>query len=217
MPSPTDILFNLEHIANDAFPVAVAWHVIALAVVAGLLGGWRPPRRAMELLLAAPFISVSVVAWAFHNPFNGVVFAVLALAAVGLAAHAPLQPVTGEYRWSWPPIVGGLLVAIGWTYPHFLEGHPAYAYLYGAPLGILPCPTLLFVLGITLIAGGEGRRAWKVMVALASLFYGYVGVFRLGVWLDVALFAGAIPLGLDAVLPKGKPRKDAPVHFAHSS
>lgn len=33
------------------------------------------------------------------------------------------------------------MLAIGWIYPHFLDG-PAVDYLHAAPVGLVPCPTL---------------------------------------------------------------------------
>jgi len=75
MLTPDQILENLQHIVDDWHPLAIAWHAYfaVLAVTAGF--GVRPSRRVAGVLLALPLFSVSALAWATRNPFNGAVFA----------------------------------------------------------------------------------------------------------------------------------------------
>jgi hypothetical protein len=84
------------------------------------------------------------------------------------------------------------------VYPHFLHTRTWAEYIYAAPLGLIPCPTLSAVIGATLILGLLQSKAWSLAVALAGLLYGVIGVFRLGVGLDVALIAGATILAAGA-------------------
>jgi hypothetical protein len=84
------------------------------------------------------------------------------------------------------------LAVFGWFYPHFLATDRWIAYAYAAPLGLLPCPTLSAVIGITLILDFLGSRSWALTLAAAGLVYGVIGVFALGVMLDYALVAGAL-------------------------
>jgi hypothetical protein len=105
---------------------------------------------------------------------------------------APLDSVTLGERWA--VALGALLVAFGWIYPHFLEREGWFVYLYAAPLGVIPCPTLSALVGGTLIAGGFGLGAWRLILALAASFYAVFGVLRLGVFIDAVLFAGALGL-----------------------
>jgi hypothetical protein len=71
---------------------------------------------------------------------------------------------------------------------------PAATYLYGAPLGVVPCPTLMAVLGLTLLGGGFRSRAWSLTLVGLGLLYGVVGVAWFGVILDAILVAGAAAL-----------------------
>jgi hypothetical protein len=50
--------------------------------------------------------------------------------------------------------IGVSMIAFGWLYPHFLESHPATTYLFAAPTGVIPCPTLSLVIGFALLSGG---------------------------------------------------------------
>lgn len=195
MPTPAELLANLGLIANEAMPVAVAWHVaIALALIALGLGR-RPTQRLARGLLVGPLGSVAACALAFHNPFNAIVFAVSAVALGALAARGAHAPVARGGAWA--TAIGAALIAYAWVYPHFLTG-AALSYLYAAPVGAIPCPTLSLAIGMALLGDGLGGRAYAMMLSGIGLFYGVFGAARLGVWLDVGLIAGAIALGVRA-------------------
>jgi hypothetical protein len=191
MPSPTEILAGVTAVANEQINAAVLWHVALAAAILAFLRGWSPARRTAALLLAALPVSVSGFAFAYGNPFNGSVFALLAVLVLLTARNTspPMAASTPALFW-----LGAGMVAFGWVYPHFLEGKPLIAYAIAAPTGLIPCPTLSVMTGITLLKGDLFSRRWAITLAVFALFYGVFGILRLGVWLDVALLAGAIGL-----------------------
>ncbi|HJR61708.1 MAG TPA: hypothetical protein VJ813_20040 [Vicinamibacterales bacterium] len=199
MPASADVLGDLTRIANDWRALAAAWHVLLAALLFGLVAGWRPSRWRAGLLLAVPLVSVSALAWASGNPFNGAVFLALAIVFGGMALR--LQP--GTVRVSSPVRLapGVLLTACAWVYPHFLQASSWTPYLHSSPLGLLPCPTLLAVLGVSLIVGHLDSRSWGMVLSAAAVTYGLIGTFRLGVAFDVTLLAGAAWAGLAAFIP----------------
>ncbi len=191
MPGSREIVANLARIADDAVAVAVAWHVaIAIAAVALALG-FRPSVRVAAAWLGLPVASVSILAWVFGNPFNGAVFALIALALTALAATGAPSPVARGSDWS--SALGIVLVAFGWAYPHFLDGSPL-AYLYRAPTGTLPCPTLALLSGLALLGGGLVGGAWRLVLATTGTCYALFGALRLGVTIDWILLVGALGL-----------------------
>ena len=192
MPDAQSILTNLRLIANDRIAVAVAWHVAVAVCGLALALGWRPSRRLAGLLLSAPVASVAIVAFVHGNPFNGTMFAAITAALVGLASR--FGPGAAEGGTTADRIAGALMIAFAWLYPHFLDARPPATYLYAAPMGLIPCPTLALVIGFALVSGGLASRAWSFTLAAAGLFYGFFGVFRLGVALDLFLVAGALAL-----------------------
>ena len=197
MPPSTDILSGLTAIANDWRLVAIVWHVLLGAFLLGLVAGWRPLTRDIGLLLVAPLVSVSTLAWMSGNPFNAVVFALLSLALSWLAVRLPRIAVRID-----SPVrvaAGALLVVFGWVYPHFLRTDAWTAYLYAAPLGLVPCPTLSAIVGLSLIGDLSRSRPWAVMLCAAGVVYGAIGVLRLGVGIDVVLVAGALCVGLATI------------------
>jgi len=196
MPSPEAILSLAATTANEYRMLAMGWHVFLGTILVALLAGWRPSNRVAGYLLVAPVLSVSAVAWASGNPFNGATFAALALLQIGLATRLSSEPVTIASSFLF--LASALLVAFGWTYPHFLPAAEWTAYTYAAPLGLLPCPTLSAVIGLTLVLGVLRSKVWSMTLAAAGFAYGAMGVFTLGVTLDFGLLAGATLLGVVA-------------------
>lgn len=200
MPTPTEILNGLTAIANDHVVIAILWHVAILAALVALALGWRPRLRLAASLLAAPLASVAALAFVHGNPFNGVLLGAgaLALVAFALAARTGDEPLAAGAPWT--VAAAAALIAFAWTYPHFLARGGWLGFLYAAPVGLVPCPTLALVAGLALLADGLDRRIAAGLAALAA-FYGLFGVLRLGVQLDLGLLAGAVALAVVAVRP----------------
>jgi hypothetical protein len=161
-------------------------------MVLALCVGWRPSNRHVGYMLVAPLFSVGGLAWTAGNPFNASVFVALAFVLLFTAGRFAHEPV----RLSAPLLVssGALLLAFGWWYPHFVKPDHWLIYAYASPFGLIPCPTLSVLIGLTLMVGLFRSKTWTTILALAGLMYGVIGVFRLGVVLDYGLLAGAIVL-----------------------
>jgi hypothetical protein len=211
MPDADEILSTLRLITNDVAWLSGVWHVVAGTIIVVLLAGFRAKRRTAAASLSIPLASVSIVALAFENPFNGAVFAALSVLLAGLAFRASTATVTQGSRWA--VILGSLLIVFGWVYPHFLDNSPWFAYLYSAPMGAIPCPTLSAVVGVALFADGFGANAWRLTLAFAALFYSVFGIFRLGVAIDGLLLLGG--LGLIAQHLQGSGRQSVGLNFPH--
>jgi hypothetical protein len=200
MPTRTELLAQIVQIANGAVPLAILWHVAIAVGIVLLATGWRPSVLRATVLLALPLLSVSAVAWAHGNPVNGTLPLLGALALVGTGVTQRVRLVAPGPRWA--TFAGAALVALGLVYPHFVVVGAPVEYLLVAPVGLVPCPTLLVAVGLALLGGGVAPGAAAALAGLA-LFYGVVGVFALGVTLDAALLAGAVALGAAAARRRG--------------
>jgi hypothetical protein len=147
-------------------------------------------------LLAAPLVSVAALAFAYGNPFNGLVFAATAAALLLFSITAEVARVAAGPAWA--ALLGGAMIAYAWSYPHFLHTGSPYVYLFAAPVGLVPCPSLALAIGFALLGGGVERRAAGVLAVL-GLTYGIIGVARLGVLLDLGLLVGAVALAVLAI------------------
>jgi hypothetical protein len=207
MPSSQQILSGLSTIANHWQMLAIAWHIYFALLAGGLAFGIRPSKRIVAILLTLPLVSVSVLAWLSANPFNGIVFALASIALLYIAVRLPQEKVN-RVTSPWLVSAGALLFVFGWVYPHFLETTSLVPYLYAAPAGLIPCPTLSIVTGLSLMVGGLESRAWSLTLGGIALFYGLFGALRLGVTIDLILLLGALLTLLMVLLPKtGTPKQ----------
>ena len=159
MPSPGQILAGLKTIANSWTTLAIVWHVFFGAIIVAVILG-SCPREAVQtgFMLIMSYISVTVAAWRFGNPFNGVVFGLITVLAIVIGVKmqcrkAELSPLL--FR-----LTGAAMFLFGWAYPHFLETDSFVRYLYAAPTGLIPCPTLSIAIGLVLVLNG----LWLVLV-----------------------------------------------------
>jgi hypothetical protein len=197
MPTPEQILSGLREITNSWRVLAIVWHVYFAAIAIGLLAGIRPPKNLMGVLLGLPLLSVSFLAWRTSNPFNGIVFGLAGIILIGLAARLTNEPI--EIAPTWLVIPGAAMFLFGWVYPHFLTTGSFTQYLYAAPTGLIPCPTLSIVIGLALIVGGFGSGAWTLVLGVVGIFYGIFGTVRLGVTIDWVLMVGALMISVVAL------------------
>jgi hypothetical protein len=192
MPTPDEILSGLSEIANTWRVLAIFWHVYFGVLALLLLQGARPSRRFVGVLLGLPLLSVSVLAWINGNPFNGTFFAMSGIALIAISTRLSHDRVRVAPLWA--ATLGALLFAFGWVYPHFLNTLSFLPYLYSAPTGLIPCPTLSIVIGLALILGGLGSRTWSLVLGVTGIFYGIFGSAWLGVLIDWVLLLGALTI-----------------------
>mgnify|MGYP001768584324 CR=1 FL=1 len=200
MPTPEEILNGLAAAANRFITVSIAWHIIVLLIIILLMTGRKFNTKHITAGMAILLLSVGIIAVLSSNPFNAIMFALAALLFGIITLKFKPEPV--GLKWDLISIAGLLMVIFGFFYPHFLEGPAFYRYIYAAPLGLIPCPTLSVFIGLTLMFHGFGSKKWMLTAALFGLFYGLFGVLRLKVYLDVVLIAGACFLLIYAMLWK---------------
>lgn len=192
MPSPDSILSDLTLSANQYSLYAVIWHVLFLAFIIALLLKWRPTNRIAGILLTIPILSVAVFSALIKNYFNGIAFFIGFILLLIFAIKLPKEKVLIKINFGF--IVGVLMILFGFVYPHFLENPSFLKYIYSAPVGIVPCPTLIVVIGFTLLFNQFKSRAWPMALSAIGIIYGAMGIIMLGVYLDIALIAGSIIL-----------------------
>jgi hypothetical protein len=198
MPEKTQILNSLQSIANQYSFVAIIWHVVILIFFILLFFRVVATQRTTGILISLPLISVAVFAWMSGNPFNGSVFTLFAVLVLIFGFRVPVIPLeTSRLPFL---IIGILMIIFGLVYPHFLENGSPVRYLFAAPTGLIPCPTLSLVIGLALIFSGFNSQAMMLTLVVAGLFYGIFGAFRLGVMLDLFLLFGTGSLLFQYVL-----------------
>ena len=192
MPKTEEILDGLQKIVNDYSTIAIIWHVIFYAIVAALIFRWLPTNRFFGLFICFPILSVAVLAFLSGNPFNGILFSILAVLIIIFGLRASSQPVqTSQIIFM---VIGILMIVFGLVYPHFVNTDSVLKYLYASPVGLIPCPTLSLIIGLLLLYNGFGSQSLTLTFIAFGLFYGIFGVLKLAVYLDIFLVFGTITL-----------------------
>jgi len=192
MPKTEEILNGLQKIVNDYSTVAIIWHVIFYALIAALILKWQPTNRLFGLMICVPILSVAILAFTSGNPFNGILFSILAVLVIIFGLKTSSQPIqTSQMIYM---VIGILMIVFGLVYPHFITADSFVKYLYASPVGLIPCPTLSILIGFLLLYNGIGSQSITLTLVIFGLFYGIFGVFKLAVYLDIFLIFGAASL-----------------------
>lgn len=191
MPTSAEILVVLTAIANDYIFVAIGLHILIYisAIALPATGTHLTNRSAIWLLSLLPVL-VALFSWLGNNPFNGILFSLLALFILIKATGSSGEKI----RIATVPftIAGVVMVMFGLWYPHFVRVDTFWLYLIASPTGLIPCPTLSVMIGMALIFNEFRSNPLRMLLLVYGFFYSLFGVFKLGVYLDVVLLAGTI-------------------------
>lgn len=192
MPNTNEILAGLSDIANNNSLFAILWHVVFYVLLVALVARWRPSNRLFAILICLPLATVAVFAWQGGNPFNGTLFSIMAI----LILFFGFKVTTETISFSELPfvLIGSLMIIFGLVYPHFIEDNLLIRYLYASPVGLIPCPTLSILIGLLLVFNGFGSQTITLIFLIFGMFYGFFGVLKLAVYLDVFLIFGTFSL-----------------------
>ncbi len=192
MPKTEEIINGLQTIVNDYSFFAIVWHAVFYLLLAALIAKWQPSNKVFGFLICLPLLSVAVFAWLSGNPFNGILFSIMAILIVIFGFRASSQPI----NISQVPfmVIGTIMIVFGLIYPHFINPDSFLKYLYASPVGLIPCPTLSILIGFLLLYNGFGSHSITLTFIIFGLFYGIFGVLKLAVYLDIFLVFGTIAL-----------------------
>ena len=197
VPTAESILAWATVVANDWRWLAILWHVALAALLIGFVTRVRLSTRLVGYALVLPVISVSVIAWLSRNPFNGLIFAVL---AVLLRARRDAPAADSRDTC----IVG--MGSRGGRARRFWMGLPSFphhGYMDGLRVRVAvrasPLPDAFGRDRDHVDLRRPALKGWSAPLFGAGILYGWIGIFRLSVSLDIWLFAGAILLGVMVV------------------
>jgi hypothetical protein len=191
---------------EGVWPMQIALHAVAIAVLVLLVGAWPARSRVISGLLAALWVWTAAVYCLFY--FTRISGSGWVIGAVLLAGGLWLGWVGGVrgriqfgLRGDMRGALGGLLVLYALVaYPliGFAVGHRYPA----APTFGLPCPVTIFTVGMLLLTTSPVPRSVFLAPASWGLLGGASATFLLGVYQDAGLLlAGIISLVAMLVQP----------------
>ncbi len=186
---------------TQALTIAAALAVLALLAL-------RPRRRSTDLAVAAVLASFWTLCGVGYFLLHmteltpaAFGFAAIFVAQVGLLVHAALRPgglaFSGAPRWR--AIAGGVVIA------YALVGYPLLGLASGrAPvqspwLGVAPCPTTIFTIGLLLCSTSRSQARLLALPILWAAI-GTMAALRLGIREDLGMTASAVVAAL-SLLP----------------
>ncbi|MHC4713577.1 MAG: hypothetical protein ACYTAN_09965 [Planctomycetota bacterium] len=203
MPDAQEILRILQGIVDQGRSAAPLIRLVILAVAALFVLRRRVFSAVLAGVLALLLVAAGTFSLVFEDHQSLAVFAVLF--PLGLiwgreALNLPSDTKPSAARVTAASVVG--LVAL--FYPHFAEG-PLGVLLLG-PLGVLPCPTLIFACAAVILSGRTFTLVSVITTWVVSLSFGAAGVFYLGLKVDWALLV-AVPVSIAAYFSAKRPTR----------
>jgi hypothetical protein len=190
MPTPEEILTSTAYLANKYMAIAVMWHVVIVLLLTAYISQKQMSSRIYYGLPGLLFLSVALLAFSVLNFFNALVY-------FGLSVLLLRKSITtGDSRFELNKsitltISAYAIILSGLVYPHFLDSD-IFAYIVASPTGVIPCPTLLLVSGTSLLFVRPDDKSIFYILIPVNVVYGLIGIFVLGVYLDIILLGTAI-------------------------
>ena len=190
MPTPEEILKSTAYLANNYMAIAAMWHVVIVLLITSYISRRWMSSRIYYGLPALLFLSVSLLALSVLNFFNSFVY--FGLSIIFLRKAIRIRDSHFELNDSvFLTVSACLIILSGLVYPHFLNAS-FFAYIVASPTGVIPCPTLLLVSGISLLFVRSDDKSIFYTLIPVNVAYGLIGILFLGVYLDIILIAAAI-------------------------
>ncbi len=193
MPDAAAILETLQRIVDQGKGASPFVRVLTIALVVFFVGRRRVSSAILAGFIAVILVTAATLAVVFEDT-DLLVFAVLFPLGLIWGREALILPADARPK----PLriaVASVLGLAAFFYPRFVEG--AIGVILLAPLGIVPCPTLIFACAGIVVSQRSFSLLSVISTWVVSAFFGVVGVFYLDVKLDWILTA-AVPISIAA-------------------
>jgi hypothetical protein len=184
--NPEAILQYLEMLANNNLTVNLLMHMVVIAALLSLYlaKSFSFARHLFQGSICLLLLSVTIHAFIFGNIFHALTFGLFTLIALVQLARPKQDIKVNANRIQ--TVIALFFIIIGLWYPEFIEKNAVMLLLF-SPVGVIPCPTLLSVLGLlTLTYPSSGKFQYGFAIFM-GLIYGVIGIFVLKVYLDITL------------------------------
>lgn len=184
--TPEEIVRGLGYISGEAKYYSVFVHILFLVVIGLGLLVKQIRNTLFSLFIAFLALSATVIAVKYEIVPNilmfGMLFVLIVHAYVTKSLNFDLQDIP------MPDILFGILgLVFGFWYLHWVDSPIWLNALLYSPLGVLNCPTLMMICGFLILSGKPRSAMLEIVVAVATLYFGFFGILRLEAYVDVVL------------------------------
>ncbi|HBW36334.1 hypothetical protein [Desulfosporosinus sp. BICA1-9] len=185
------VLNYLEMLANHSLWVNFSMHMMALMALFAIFVVTKEnlKRWIFQAAVSILFLSVTINALIFGNPFHAVTFGILALTALVQLFVRKENIKIAESKWI--IAIALFFIFMGLWYPEFVDKN-ALMLLVFSPVGVIPCSTLLTTIGLLTLIMPSVNRFQYLITIIMGIVYGVIGVFVFSVYLDITLLILAL-------------------------
>lgn len=178
-------------ISNKNIFVNAGMHLLILVSMASiyLLKDMKVRKYVVEGTILALFLSVTINAAIYGNPFHAITFGIMAALAVYVLAKGKNMVTMPQQGFR--TMVALLFIFLGFWYPEIVKAN-IFESLLISPVGVVPCPTLLVALGMLNMFYPNISKVQLIVTAFFGIIYGAIGTFKLGVYFDLWLIGATL-------------------------
>lgn len=186
LKTPTELQMKMHSVAVEEKSLALIMHGIFLILfILGLLIKKFKTIffSSLLIILSGTALVISFIYLVIPNIFVFGTFFILTISAIlkkDLHFNVSHIGTLGK-------IIGYLSIITGFYYLHWVESPILINALLYSPLGIVNCPTLVTFSGLLIFADKKGPRLLEIFVGIITLYFGFFGIMRLNVFVDITL------------------------------
>lgn len=181
----------LSMISNKNIFINIFMHLLVIGAIVSLyiLKNSKFKKYIINGTVLALFLSIIINAIIYGNPFHAITFAILA--GITLFVLIKSKNKFNKPKKGVNTMISFVFIILGLWYPEFVDGNILAQFLV-SPLGIVPCPTLITVLGILNLFYPNLNKVQFVVIVFFGIVYGIIGTFIFKNYYDLLLIGISI-------------------------
>lgn len=191
------MLSYLTEVSNKYLPLNLGCHLliyVSIALYFLFMKGnhHKIAKLIRNISVIILMVTVTFIAIQNGNPFHTITFVITIILTVIFQFVMPKKKLDSEKKSPNKTVKNVIMLStavilfIGIFYPEFTNVSLPKFLLY-APVGIVPCPTLLTVLGFTNLTANIRDKYVLITLACMASVYGIIGVFVFHIYFDITL------------------------------
>lgn len=189
-----NLIEYLTMISNNNLYLNFGMHlfIIASLVLIFRLKNAKQRIDVIEGMMLVLFMSVTINAVIFGNPFHAITFGIMTITQGYLFANRKKETgMVWDFRLNFRTVMAFLFIVLGLWYPELVKANMIESLLI-SPVGVIPCPTLITALGFLNLLFPYINKKQFLVTVFFGIVYGLIGTFKLGVHFDVVLIGATL-------------------------